>query len=588
MKRQLGLSLAAFALACGSTTAGGRVFAPEWQNDGGKSISAVQARVAASPVAAGPGVAVGVADDGLMGIGLDGSGAWTYPTKIDALPAVSGGVVVATTGGSVIALDARSGKLLWKRPSDGKSLRGAGDDGKVTVVSLGAPGGGGSMVLAIDRTGEVMRKLSPEPDVGTPAVQGNVAFIPWGSQYVSAVDLSSGDEIGRLLLREQVSQAVNIGGQLYFGELSLVRFDDRIGQAASGGATTVSLPVRELPGKPVWFVDGAAVQPATASARERIRIYARPDAANVATGRFAATYFRVAMGVGATDAKLHWVRTTEGDVLGGAALVSGFAFCTGSGKLLVLDARGGVAGSHALGKKLRSCVVDGGAFSAPPGKDPPPLPQQIADAIQLREAQMVVAQRFLLRELGAQDAPTVTKTLIELAEDARTPPMLLEDARQLLSSRRNGAEYMIEALSKHYDFLSDVLRPPPVGPIADALAAMNDKRAAPLLAKHLNDPANTTDDIQRAARALEKLATSTELDDLKTFFALYRATADQAELVNAVLSVARAIVRTGGEDGKRVVRDAAADPLTHPEIKAGLANMVPAAPAKPETKKAAG
>lgn len=579
---------AALACACASATTGGKVFAPDWQNDGGKSIAAVHARVGNAPVAAGPGVAVGVTEQGLVGIGLDGSGAWSYPTKIDALPAVSAGVVVATTGGSVVALDAKTGKLLWQKPSDGKSLRGAGDDGKVTVVSLGNPGGGGSLLLAVTRSGEVLRELRPEPDVGSPAVQGNVAFIPWGSQYVSAVDLSNGDEIGRLLLREQVSQAVNLGGQLYFGELSLVRFDEKVSQAASGGATTVSLPVRELPGKPVWFIDGGSVQPATASARERIRIFARPDEGGVAKGRFAATYFRIVMGLGATDAKLHWVRTASGDVLGGTALSSGFAFCTANGKVMVLDPRGGEAAMHDLGTKLRSCVIDGGSYAAPQGKDPAPLPEQIAAAIQLREAQMVVAQRFLLRELGALDAPTVTKTLIELAENPHTPPMLLEDARQLLSSRRNGADYMIEALSTHYDFLSDVLRPPPVGPIADALAAMNDKRAAPLLAKHLNDPANTPDDIKRAARALDKLATQAELDELKTFFALYRATADQPELVSAVLSVARAIVRIGGDDGKRLVRDAASDPLTHPEIKEGLANLVPSKPTQADAKKAAG
>ncbi len=128
--------------------------------------------------------------------------------------------------------------------------------------------------------------------------------------------------------------------------------------------------------------------------------------------------------------------------------------------------------------------------------------------------------------------------------------MLLEDARQLLASRRNGADYMIASLAKHYDFLSDVLRPPPVGPMADALAAMNDKRAAPLLARHLNDPANSPDDIQRAARALEKLATPAEVEELKTFFALYRATADRPELVNAVLSVARALVRVGGPESQ--------------------------------------
>ena len=55
------------------------------------------------------------------------------------------------------------------------------------------------------------------------------------------------------------------------------------------------------------------------------------------------------------------------------------------------------------------------------------------------------------------------------------------------------------ALGKHYDFLRDVLASPPVGPIADALAAMKEPKGAPLLASHLLDPADTDDDVRRAA-----------------------------------------------------------------------------------------
>src|SRR5690606_8382120 len=92
--------------------------------------------------------------------------------------------------------------------------------------------------------------------------------------------------------------------------------------------------------------------------------------------------------------------------------------------------------------------------------------------------------------------------------------------------------------------------------------------------EHLNDPANSVDDVERAARALAKLATAEQADELKTFFALYRATADQRELVNAVVHVAEALLRIAGEEGRRIVERAAEDPLTHPQVKAGLAGLV--------------
>jgi outer membrane protein assembly factor BamB len=578
------------ACACSpAATSSGHAFTPGWQNDGGKSIAAVQARVRSAALPAGAAVAVGVSKDAVIGASLDGGAPWKHAGRPDTLPVVSGDVVVATSGGKLFALDAKSGKELWSIPSEGRVVRGAGDDGATTVISLGQPAGGGSLLLAVGREGNVRRRIEAEPEIGTPAIQGDVAFVPWQSQYVSAIDLASGDEIGRLLLREQVSHAVNFGGTLYFGERGVVRFDDKIGASAAGGAASAHLPERELPGKPTWLGNGAAPAPAAAGAREKIRLYAMPadqgGTLGFAGGRYAATYFRVAMGLDATDGSLRWVKTFGQDVLGGAGLVDGFAFCDASGHVSLLDSDGGEGAGIDLGAAVVGCVVQGGKHAVTGAKRAGSLPEQIAKAIEVRETEMATVQRFLLRELGSLQEPLVTKALVDLASNPRTPGLLLEDARQLLASRRNGAEYMLAALEQHYDFLSDVLRSPPVGPLADALAAMNETKAAGPLAHHLNDAANTPDDIERAARALSKLATAAELEDLKTFFALYRATADDKELVNAVLSVAQALIRIGGDDGKRIIRDAAKDPLTHPDVKAGLANLAPEksdSPATPE------
>ncbi len=578
---------ALLAVACGHAGAGGgHAFAPDWQSDNGKSIQAVYSRVSSASLPAGAAVAVGVTGDGLVGAPLDGGGSWSYAGAVDSEPSLAGDLVVLSGGGHLIALDAKSGKKLWDVSTDGRVLRGAGDDGTTTVASLGGPTGGNSELIAVSRSGSVRREMELDQEIGVPAVMGGVAFVPWQSQYVSALDLDSGDEIGRLLLREQVSHAENIGGTLYFGEIGLTRFDAQIGAASSGQGTHVKLPARELPGKPVWFTEGTQVTPAKATARERIRLYARPNEKGdgAAGGRYAATYFRVAMGLDSADGSVRWVKTLPRDVLGGSAAQNGFAFCDAAGNVALIDENGGDAGKVSLGKLLDGCVVQTGAFSIPSGKARGSLPEQIAEAVALRDAQMATAQRFLLREMAAMEDPIVTKALVDLASDARTPPVLLDEARKLLAARRNGAEYMLAALEKHYDFLSDVLRSPPVGPMADALAAMNEARAAKPLARHLNDAANTPDDIERAARALKKLATKEELSDLRTFFALYRATANDKELVNAVISTAEALIRVGGEEGQRLVKDAAEDPMTQPGVKNGLANLGggKSGPAKPE------
>jgi hypothetical protein len=91
----------------------------------------------------------------------------------------------------------------------------------------------------------------------------------------------------------------------------------------------------------------------------------------------------------------------------------------------------------------------------------------------------------------------------------------------------------------------------------------------------LNDPANTPNDVRRAARALVALATPAELEAVRTFFALYRATAEDDELVASVIDAAKIIVAVGGKDERDFVRRAADDPLTHPGVKDGIKAVVP-------------
>src|SRR5258706_2631242 len=100
---------------------------------------------------------------------------------------------------------------------------------------------------------------------------------------------------------------------------------------------------------------------------------------------------------------------------------------------------------------------------------------------------------------------------------------------------------------------------------------MNETSAAPFLARHLNAPADDMVDVEHAASALSKLASAAEYEDLRTFFALYRATADEPSLVNAVISVGGALLRVGGPQGRTLVERASEDPLTEQEVRTALA-----------------
>lgn len=561
---------------CASAPAPTGLFEPG-QTDSGTGIAKVEERLSnvAHPTPAA--VAAGVTADGLVGASLPGGKPWRRAGTVSSLPDVTvTGVVAATAGGKVFALDGKTGTQLFELPADGQLLRGAADDGRFTVLSLGKQGRNGSRLLAVERGGAVVLDTETDIPLGRPAVIGGVTFVPWRGQYVSAIDLEQGQEVARALLRELVTYALDLDGVLWFGERSLVRFDDKIRYSQSFQATRFEWKPRELPGKPVWLGSGHEISRVDRSALPKIRVYAAPssrDAKKLASDSYAATYFRIVYGFNAKDGRLRWVDALPADALGGAAAASGFVFCDASGTVHAYDAEGGPVAPTSLGQKLVACRVNASGLEISGGKDRGSLATQIEKSVNAVDSTMAAAEGLLIDELGKLEDPAVTRILITFAESSRLPPAQRDAATKLLAGRRSGADDMLATLARHYDFISDE-QAPPVGPLADALAAMNETRAAPLLARHLQDPATSLEDVARAAKALEVLATPAELPALRTFFSLYRATADERELFDAVLSVARALVRIGGTEGRALLERAATDSMTIPQIAQGLAPIL--------------
>jgi outer membrane protein assembly factor BamB len=588
---------AALLVSCGGGMRLG-LFSTDWEDDGGASIGRVWHRIGSAPLPASADVVVGVAGhaDRMIGVPLAGGSKWTFAHPLESRPIVAGRVVVGSGAGEVFALDAETGAVLWRRPTERDVVLGAGDDGTVTAVTLRRVGGNGSVLLAVAHDGRVVRQIDTDKALGAPAVLGRMAFVPWSGQYVSVIDLDGGDETARVTLRAETSRAWTNLGSLWFGEVGFIRFDEHISDASRGRASTATLPLRELPGMPKLMPPGGAPVPALATAEDKARIYARPEGgaagAAIEGGRWYATYFRIAMGYDAGQAgqkgtlakqgdagKLAWVHLHGADFIGGAAAAGGIVLCDQRGKVTALDSNtGGVLSEVDLGEPVAACVVnvDAQRLAGTPA-DVKPLAAQLAEAVLVDDPQLVVAQRLLLRELAAVDEETATKALVDLASDPRTSPDLLADARTALANRRNGASFMEESLARHYDFLRDVLRAPPVGPIAQALGAMKERPAAPLLAAHLLDPADTDDDVMRAAAALAVVAGSSEAPALRQFFGMYRASAEDDDIAAAVVSVGQALMVVDEQGGRAMVEGAVADATTVPYARERLGALLSAA-----------
>jgi outer membrane protein assembly factor BamB len=573
-------------LACGGGQTRLNLFSTDWTDDGGASIDRVWQRIRATPIPAAADVVVGVAanDRKMIGLVLANGSQWTFEHALDARPIVTGSVVVGSGSGEVFALDATSGKLVWRRPTGGLALLGAGDDGTVTVTAFRRAGDTGSVLLAVTHDGQIVRQIETEKALGAPAVVAGLAFVPWAGQYVSVIDLANGDETARVTLRQETSRAWTEGGTLWFGGIGYVRFDERIRDASRGRAATVSVPPRELPGMPKLIPTGTTPLPAAANAEDKTREYAKPMAtdagASLQDGRWYGTYFRLAMGFDSEHSKLAWVHLHDADFIGGAAASGGLLLCDDQGRVTQLDAgSGAVLGEMRLGEPLHACVVNVDAQRASGTlSDVKPLAAQLAEAVRADDPQLVIVQKLLLRELATVEDESATKALVDAASDPRTSPDLLTEARTALANRRNGASFMEAALARHYDFLKDVLRTPPVGPIAQALGAMKEKAAAPLLASHLLDPADTEDDVKQAAAALAVLAGPAEAPALREFFGMYRATAEDDDMAAAVVNVGQALAATGDKASRAQVEAAAADATTVPYARDRLGALLSAEP----------
>lgn len=573
----VGIWLAALA-GCGGAQLRSSDFSVDWQDDHGLSIGRVWAQSSTVTAPASTDVVVGVAESGdrILGLALGKGNQWAFAHPLAARPVVAGTLVVAGGGGETFALDASDGHVVWKTPTAALAVVGAGDDGAVTLVTLREPGVSRSVLLAVTRSGEVANRVDTDKALGIPAVFGHKAFVPWAGEYVSVLDPETGEEQARVTLRLQTSRAWTEGGSLWFGELGFTRFDEHIREASAGKASTVELSLKELPGGPKLMPRGAVPLPTSANAQDRVRLYARPVAtgsgAALADERWYSTYFRLAMGFDATHAKLAWVHMHSAGVLGAAAGSGGIVLCDERGNVASLDARtGSVVAQASLGEALRSCVVnvDELHFEDAPA-NATPLAGQLEAALSTQDAQLVAMQKVLLQELAPMPEPSATTALLELASAPRTPPDLRADARAALAKRTNGGSELLAALRQHYDYLGDVLFPPPVGPIAQALARMKDGSAAPLLATHLLDPETPLGDLAQLSDALTTLAGPGEGPALRQFFGMYRANADSPELVAAVIGAGQALRAIRDAQGAAEVGTATTDPMTVPDIREAL------------------
>jgi outer membrane protein assembly factor BamB len=560
---------------------------------------------------------------------------WRVETAVVSPPVLAHGMVVFGTRRDFVALSAEDGRRLWSVPSRASLLVAAAADAEHTALltvdarrerSLSvygtpwpatSPEAGQQQRAARARRPREQLRVTADGPLGAPAFRAGALLVPWGEGHVSAIDVAAVSELAQIRLGSRLLHGQWIDGVLYVGGPPWTAL-------ARDGALPYALPRRPLPGN----VQSSAIQigaPLSGGPEQAAAPSESPQSSNLQTGSlggppssgdvtrlyphparagasgtpdiYLGTYGRLAFGVERARGTLEWVLALPGRALAATAVAGGFLVCDDAGGVrLLAPETGRVARLWQIVRQRRislgetalsACALSAGtvlptgrarragsAAAAEPA--PEPLLDQLSRVLALNDPGLTDAQRFLARELAARPEPEATRVLIDLVTRHSLDRVLQSEAEDLLATRRNGQDYMLAALRT-----AGARGPslPPIAPLGEALAALGERRAAPLLAAQLNRPAHASSAIARAAEALEELASDAELGELSVFFSLHRTTADGPEWVAAVVSVARTLLRVGGQRTRTLIDFAIRDPLTIADVREALERELGSKPA---------
>jgi hypothetical protein len=546
------------------------------------STKAASTRAAERTAASGMGdpsaLAVGASADELIGARLDRTGEearqWRTEVTVSAPPVLAPGLVVFGSGDELVALSSENGRRLWTVPARGAAALASAANARRTALLVGDRRGG-RWISVYDPAPRERLRVTAEAALGAPALVGDALLVPSGDGYVSAIDVAGRAEVARIRLGSAPVQPLWSGDTLFYGGPPW--------REAARDAPAHDLPRRPLPEPVENGPLDISRQGPVGRPLDVTRLYIDPTSGTSA-GRdiYLATHGRVALGLERQRGTLEWVIALPGRVLAATVAPGGFVVCDASGGVrLIAGQTGHVERQWQLVRRRRitrgeptlsACALSSGRILGPdpltPATPREPLLEQLARVLGLSDPTLAPAQRFLSRELAARAEPEATRVLIELVSRHSLDRLLQSEAEDLLATRRVGEAYMLTALAGGEPRGEEAL--PPIAPLGEALAALGERRAAPLLARQLNRPAHAPHALARAAAALEKLASEDEYDELSVFFSLHRTTADDADSVAAVVSIGRTLLRVGGQKARTLLQFATRDPLTVPEVRTAL------------------
>ncbi len=570
------LACATWCSACAATPA---AFSARYPDNVEDDLALLVQRVQSAPPRTEASIAVGVtaAPKQLYAYDLAAKHVlWRLPSETRFAPLLAGEVVVTQEANKVVGREQTTGQTRFSIDSAGMTLNGADGEGQnvVLVLTTGAGTYAKSNVLLM-QGGAVRWKRQLNASAGSAALVGKVVLVPWSGQYLSALTIADGNEFARLRVHDAVlGHAFVAQGKAFLGsEHGVGQLTQEIVSGKLQTGAYLAAPTDDLPGRPLFMRDVYATTPMAApeSAQNRIRMTWLPalrDAHHIelAGGNLYLMFYRFVFALHPGNLSLHWVYAHDRDLVGARAQPDGLAIADVHGGVGFLAARSGQrvwfedGAQPTVDMELPTAggpQVSGDGGNAP---DPDALRKQLLAAAQDADARLVPMRLLAVELLAKLDDEKATANLLGLCEDERTTAPVRKAACTALQERKSGTEHLLAALERHAAYLEGTTAPP-VGALAKAAAAQQEKRAVPLLIAHLNDPATPPQTLPAVVSALADLGDTGAAPSLATFLRFYHADPVDEYVARTLELIPDALVKLQGPAARETLVAVADDTI---------------------------
>jgi outer membrane protein assembly factor BamB len=386
---------------------------------------------------------------------------------------------------------------------------------------------------------------------------------------------ADGQELARIRVRDDVaSEARSDGRDVYFGQAGIYRLDEMTGGGVSGGARYFAPDVarrRQLPGAPEFLHDTTLAPAPLDSAVHRIALGFWPESnsqgVGLANDALYLSFYRMLFSLTADARGVHWVRATPSDIVGSAGHSAGVVVVEESGTVSAFDHTGGVVLEARLGfSPLLASVRAEGLATSGVEEALPSLVAQLSAAALHDDTRLVPAGELAVRLLAQLPDDDASASLIEICSKGELTRRIRDAACELLGGRKEGVDSVLVALAKHSDYLRDE-RAPPLSPLSKAAATAGDRRAAPLLLAHLEDPATDADDLPVLMASLITLGDASVVPAVARFLKLYHADVANGSLADALVLATQLLAKLAPDSAAATLEAVASDAMGDPAVR---------------------